>query len=92
MCTLRVWLHPGAHPQGASANTTKFAMKLLVIIIKGDILRTDWYGYTYFVDRSGDTFRWRGENVSTIEVENTISSRLNSKEVAVYGVEIPGRV
>ena len=57
----------------------------------GDILRTDWYGYTYFVDRSGDTFRWRGENVSTIEVENVISSKLNSKEVAVYGVEIPGQ-
>ena len=54
-------------------------------------MRTDWYGYTYFVDRSGDTFRWRGENVSTIEVENIISSRLDSKEVAVYGVEIPGK-
>ena len=53
-------------------------------------MRTDWYGYTYFVDRSGDTFRWKGENVSTIEVENIISSRLDSKEVAVYGVEIPG--
>ena len=39
----------------------------------------------------GDTFRWRGENVSTVEVENTISSRLNSKEVVVYGVEINGQ-
>ena len=56
----------------------------------GDILRIDWYGYVYFCDRSGDTFRWRGENVSTIEVENAISSRLDSKEVVVYGVEIPG--
>jgi acyl-CoA synthetase (AMP-forming)/AMP-acid ligase II len=61
------------------------------LIKSGDILRTDWHGYTYFVDRSGDTFRWRGENVSTIEVENIISSRLDSKEVAVYGVEIPGK-
>ena len=42
------------------------------------------------MDRSGDTFRWRGENVSTIEVENTISCRIDSKEVVVYGVEIPG--
>jgi acyl-CoA synthetase (AMP-forming)/AMP-acid ligase II len=69
-----------------------FAMnKIKFSLIKsGDILRTDWYGYTYFVDRSGDTFRWKGENVSTIEVENIISSRLDSKEVAVYGVEIPG--
>ena len=45
----------------------------------------------YFVDRLGDTFRWRGENVSTIEVENIISSKINSKEVVVYGVEIPGQ-
>ena len=50
----------------------------------------DWFGYTYFVDRTGDTFRWRGENVSTIEVENAISSRIGSQEVIVYGVEIPG--
>ena len=33
-----------------------------------------------------------GENVSTIEVENIISSRIDSKEVAVYGVEIPGKI
>ena len=57
---------------------------------KGDLLRTDWYGNIYFVDRSGDTFRWRGENVSTVEIENVVSSRLDSREVVVYGVEIPG--
>jgi acyl-CoA synthetase (AMP-forming)/AMP-acid ligase II len=57
----------------------------------GDLLVKDWLGYTYFVDRLGDTFRWRGENVSTFEVENIISSRLNSKEVIVYGVEVPGQ-
>lgn len=50
----------------------------------------DYFGYLYFIDRLGDTFRWRGENVSTIEVENTISSRINSREVVVYGVEVPG--
>ncbi len=48
-------------------------------------------GYIYFADRLGDTFRWRGENVSTVEVENAISSRLASKEVVVYGVEINGQ-
>lgn len=39
----------------------------------------------------GDTYRWRGENVATIEVENVISKHLNSTEVVVYGVEIPGQ-
>ena len=57
----------------------------------GDILVRDWLGYTYFVDRVGDTFRWRGENVSTFEVENIMSAQLNSTEVVVYGVEVPGQ-
>ncbi len=48
-------------------------------------------GFIYFADRLGDTFRWRGENVSTVEVENAISSRINSKEVVVYGVEVNGQ-
>lgn len=48
-------------------------------------------GFIYFVDRLGDTFRWRGENVSTVEVENTISRLLNSTEVVVYGVEVNGQ-
>lgn len=57
----------------------------------GDVLIQDWNGYVYFVDRLGDTFRWKGENVSTLEVEDSISKRLNSIEVACYGVEIPGQ-
>ncbi len=51
----------------------------------------DNFGYIYFCDRLGDTFRWRGENVATVEVENVISSFLNSVEVSVYGVELPGQ-
>ncbi|KAM4637319.1 long-chain fatty acid transport protein 1-like [Amazona ochrocephala] len=50
----------------------------------------DDLGYMYFRDRSGDTFRWRGENVSTTEVEGTLSRILNQTDVAVYGVEVPG--
>ena len=57
----------------------------------GDVLIQDWNGFVYFVDRLGDTFRWKGENVSTLEVEDVVSKRLNSIEVACYGVEIPGQ-
>jgi acyl-CoA synthetase (AMP-forming)/AMP-acid ligase II len=51
----------------------------------------DNLGYMYFCDRLGDTYRWRGENVSTIEVENVISKYCDLTEVVVYGVEIPGQ-
>lgn len=51
----------------------------------------DELGYMYFRDRSGDTFRWKGENVSTTEVEGTLSSLLGQKDVAVYGVTVPGQ-
>lgn len=57
----------------------------------GDLMMRDSFGYMYFCDRLGDTYRWRGENVSTIEVENVLSAHLNSKEVVVYGVEIAGQ-
>lgn len=51
----------------------------------------DDLGYMYFRDRSGDTFRWKGENVSTTEVEGTLSTLLGQTDVAVYGVSIPGK-
>lgn len=58
--------------------------------LSGDVLVMDELGYMYFRDRSGDTFRWRGENVSTTEVEGTLSSLLSQADVAVYGVPVPG--
>ncbi|XP_040002392.1 long-chain fatty acid transport protein 1-like [Xiphias gladius] len=58
--------------------------------ISGDVLVMDEYGYMYFRDRSGDTFRWRGENVSTTEVEGVLSGLLAHTDVAVYGVSVPG--
>nr|AII21954.1 fatty acid transport protein 3 [Sesamia inferens] len=55
----------------------------------GDVLVMDHYGYFYFKDRTGDTFRWRGENVSTAEVEGVISTLVGLKDAVVYGVKIP---
>lgn len=58
--------------------------------LSGDVLVMDDDGYMYFRDRSGDTFRWRGENVSTTEVEGVLSGLLGHTDVAVYGVCVPG--
>ncbi|KAL1501188.1 hypothetical protein ABEB36_006565 [Hypothenemus hampei] len=56
----------------------------------GDVLVQDDFGYFYFKDRSGDTFRWKGENVATSEVEAVISNVAELKDTVVYGVQIPG--
>src|SRR5262249_19161903 len=55
----------------------------------GDLMRKDRAGYYYFVDRIGDTFRWKGENVSTSEVEEIIVGCPGISEAVVYGVAIP---
>ncbi|GIY42352.1 long-chain fatty acid transport protein 1 [Caerostris darwini] len=57
--------------------------------LSGDLLRMDEDGYLFFMDRTGDTFRWRGENVSTMEVEGMISNILHHADSVVYGVEVP---
>jgi fatty-acyl-CoA synthase len=56
----------------------------------GDLLRQDRDGFFYFVDRIGDTFRWKGENVSTQEVASALSGWPDFEMVNVYGVEVPG--
>jgi fatty-acyl-CoA synthase len=56
----------------------------------GDLLRQDEQGYFYFVDRVGDTFRWKGENVATSEVADAICAFPGITDATVYGVAIPG--
>ena len=54
----------------------------------GDLMRTDGDDYIYFVDRIGDTFRWKGENVATSEVSERLAGVPGVLEVNVYGVQI----
>ena len=56
----------------------------------GDLLRQDEEGYFFFIDRVGDTFRWKGENVSTNEVAERLSEIPGVREANVYGVTVPG--
>ncbi|CAH1796473.1 unnamed protein product [Owenia fusiformis] len=56
----------------------------------GDLMSRDEEYFVYFKDRIGDTFRWKGENVSTIEVSNVISDLDCVEDANVYGVEVPG--
>jgi fatty-acyl-CoA synthase len=55
-----------------------------------DLMRKDEKGYFYFVDRIGDTFRWKGENVATSEVADAICAFPGIKQASVYGVAVPG--
>jgi fatty-acyl-CoA synthase len=56
----------------------------------GDLMRRDERGFYYFVDRVGDTFRWKGENVSTTEVMAAIAAVRGVVDSVVYGVSVPG--
>jgi len=56
----------------------------------GDLMKSDADGYFYFVDRIGDTFRWKGENVSTNEVAERLLAADGVKEANIYGVAVEG--
>lgn len=55
----------------------------------GDLQRRDADGRVWFVDRIGDTFRWKSENVSTAEVSEALGAHPAMSEANVYGVELP---
>lgn len=56
----------------------------------GDLMRSQGFGHAAFADRLGDTFRWKGENVATTEVEAAVASNPLIEECTVFGVEVPG--
>ena len=56
----------------------------------GDLLRRDAEGFYYFLDRIGDTFRWKGENVATAEVAAALRGCPGVTDALVYGVRVPG--
>ncbi|MCH7479207.1 MAG: AMP-binding protein, partial [SAR324 cluster bacterium] len=92
-----------ALPFSGYTNSEETEKKLLRDVFKagdsyfktGDLLKKDADGNYFFVDRIGDTFRWKGENVSTHEVAEIISTFPGVSFVTVFGVEVPateGRV
>jgi fatty-acyl-CoA synthase len=56
----------------------------------GDLMRSQGFGHAAFADRLGDTFRWKGENVATTEVEAALTGAPAIEECTVFGVEVPG--
>jgi fatty-acyl-CoA synthase len=55
----------------------------------GDVMNPQGMGHAAFVDRLGDTFRWKGENVATTQVEAALAAEKSIEECTVFGVEIP---
>ncbi|MBW0012406.1 long-chain-acyl-CoA synthetase, partial [Mycobacterium sp.] len=56
----------------------------------GDLMRPQGLRHAAFVDRLGDTFRWKGENVATTDVEAAVSAAPGVEAVTVFGVQVPG--
>ena len=56
----------------------------------GDLMRSQGFGHAAFADRLGDTFRWKGENVATTQVEHAVNQDSNVEECTVYGVAVEG--
>jgi fatty-acyl-CoA synthase len=98
-----VGLIPGAGKEMAGrfegyADPEASARKILRNVFKegdswyrtGDLMRRDERGFYYFVDRVGETYRWKGENVSTAEVLSALTVSRGVLDGVVYGVTVPG--
>ncbi|ODV81816.1 acetyl-CoA synthetase-like protein [Suhomyces tanzawaensis NRRL Y-17324] len=83
--------------QGYYGNKSATSSKIVTDVFKkgdawfrtGDLLKMDEDGLLYFVDRLGDTFRWKSENVSATEVENELMGSKSIKQSVVVGVKVP---
>ncbi|CAH2350388.1 very long-chain fatty acid transport protein [[Candida] railenensis] len=83
--------------QGYYGNKKATSSKVITDVFKkgdawfrtGDLLKDDADGLLYFVDRLGDTFRWKSENVSASEVENELMGSNAIKGSVVVGVKVP---
>ena len=89
--------HPGGDFEGYTS-ATDTDQKILRNVFEhgdawyrtGDLMRVAEGGFYYFVDRIGDTYRWKGENVATSEVADALTAFPGVIEANVYGVPIPG--
>ncbi|CUM64306.1 uncharacterized protein PRCAT00001906001 [Priceomyces carsonii] len=89
--------NPETSFQGYYGNKKATSSKIITNVFKkgdawfrsGDLLRMDEDGLLYFVDRLGDTFRWKSENVSATEVENELMGSGAIKQSVVVGVRVP---
>jgi len=95
-----LWIAPirASTPFDGYADESATAKKILENVFKpgdrffnsGDLLVLHDDGWLAFADRVGDTFRWKGENVSTNEVAEILNGARGVLETNVYGVEVPG--
>ncbi|TEA17825.1 Isopenicillin N epimerase component 1 [Colletotrichum sidae] len=91
--------HPGERPfpgyfNNSEATDKKYVKDVLrkgdVFYRTGDAMRRDGEGRWFFLDRLGDTYRWKGENVSTAEVAEVLGEYPGVNEAVIYGVSLPG--
>ncbi|XP_054159205.1 long-chain fatty acid transport protein 4-like [Oppia nitens] len=82
--------YPGYH--NPEATKKKVVHNVLVhgdkAFLSGDLMEMDELGFLYFRDRTGDTFRWKGENVSTTEIEAIIQKVIKLNDCVVFGVSV----